>query len=165
MESRTRTLLLTAGAIGLALFAIGRRDRDVTADRAHASRTVTIRSNPNHLYNMWQEPEQQKRLFGETGMEIVDATPGQRLEWRTPAHAPYRGGGSLTFAPAPGDRGTQVRLALFLEGPGAHAIAAFERLAGRSPAQLAMETLRDFKALVEAGEIPRAQSKPQAVNA
>src|SRR6202012_2892058 len=87
------------------------------------------------------------------------------FEWRTPPHAPYRGGGSLTFAPAPGDRGTQVRLALYLEGPGAHAIAAFERLIGRSPAQLAMETLRDFKALVEAGEIPQAQATPQAATA
>jgi uncharacterized membrane protein len=165
MEPRTRTLLISAGAIGVALFALSRRDRDVTADRAHASRTVTIRSNPNHLYNLWMQPEQQKRLFGETEMEIVDATQGQRFEWRTPQHAPYRGGGSLTFAPAPGDRGTHVRLALFLEGPGAHAIAAFERLTGRSPAQLAMETLRDFKALVEAGEIPQAQSSPQAVSA
>ena len=164
MESRTRTLI-AAGVVGLALVVISRRDRDVTADRAHASRTVTIRADAQRLYAAWIQSDQLKRLFGETQMEIIDATPGERYEWRTPTHAPYRGGGSLTFAPAPGDRGTQVRLALFLEGPGAHAIAAFERLVGRSPAQLAMETLRDFKALVEAGEIPQAQAKLQPVKA
>ncbi len=73
-----------------------------------------------------------------------------------PRNAPYRGGGSLTFAPAPADRGTQVRLELHLDGPGAQAIAAFQRLYGASPAQVAMESLRAFKALAEAGEVPKA---------
>jgi len=169
-----------AGALGVALL-LSRRDRDVTSDRPRAVRTVTIRRDATELQRAFADPAQLPTFFRgvtrvepvdathqrwtfATGkpqrrpvdMEIVDDTPGKRFEWRTVKGAWFAGGGSLTVAAAPGDRGTQVRLALHVDGRGAKAVAAFHRLFGASPAQIAMESLRRFKALAEAGEIPTA---------
>lgn len=156
MDNRNGALLLGAGAVALALIALQRRGTDVTTQRAHASRTVTIRAGAMRLYDLFRTPERLGKLAGGAAVEVVADRPGERYEWRTAPHGPFRGGGSLTFAAAPGDRGTQARLALYVEGPLAQALTKFERVFGASPAQLAMETLRDFKAIVEAGEVPRA---------
>jgi uncharacterized membrane protein len=158
MMNRDASLLLGAGALGIALFAASRRKKDVTADRAHASRTVTIRADAGRLHELWTQPERLATLFAGVAMEIVADEPGKRYEWRTRSHARYRGGGSLTFTAAPAERGTQARLALFLEGGGAPAARAALRLFGASLEQRAMETVRQFKALAEAGEVPHAVS-------
>jgi hypothetical protein len=158
MENRNAALLLSAGALGLMLYALTRKGKDVTADRAHASRTVTIRADARRLHELWQYSEQRARLFAGADIEIVADEPGVRYEWRTGERAPYRGGGSLTFTAAPAQRGTQARLALHLDGPGARVLSASQRLFGTSLEQLAVETIRQFKALAEAGEIPHAVS-------
>ncbi len=56
-------------------------------------------------------------------------------------------------------RGLTSRLdwiGLAATGPGVQAVSAVARLFGGSVAQIARESLRDFKALAEAGEIPKA---------
>jgi uncharacterized membrane protein len=175
-----RAIAVGAGAIGVALL-FARRKRDVTADRARATRSVTIRADARDLQRTFADPAQLPQFFrgvervepldathqrwtfaagnGKTmpvDMEIVDDTAGKRFEWRTMKRAPFSGGGSLTVADAPEERGTHVRLALHVEGRGAKAVAAFHRLFGASPEQISMESLRSFKALAEAGEIPTA---------
>jgi uncharacterized membrane protein len=156
MDRRNTAIALGVATLGVAFATLRPHKKDVTADRAHSSRTVTIRSDAQTLYDLWRTPEHLAELYRGAEMQIVNDAPGVRYEWRTVARAPYSGGGSLTFTTAPGDRGTQVRLALHLDGPGAHALAAFARLYGSSPAQIAMESLRDFKALAETGEVPTA---------
>ena len=156
MENRNAALALAAGALGIALFALKRRSRDVTADRAHHARTVTVRADALRLHELFKQPELLERVFRGTQMDVVADVPGERFEWKTHARAPFTGGGSLTFAPAPAQRGTQARLALYLEGPGARAASGFQRAFGGSIAQTAMESVRALKALAEAGEIPQA---------
>ena len=156
MDRRNTAIALGVATLGVAFAALRPQKKDVTEQRAHSSRTVTIRRDPRELYDLWRTPEHLAELYRGTEMQVVNESPGVRYEWQTVAHSPYQGGGSLTFAPAPADRGTQVRLALHLDGPGAHALAAFARLYGSSPAQIAMESLRNFKALAETGEIPTA---------
>ena len=180
MTIAQRAVIAGAGVAGIA-FLLARRSRDVLTDRARASRTVTIRRDAADLQRAFTDPATVPHFFrgvvnvepldethqrwtfragkGKTmpvDVEIVDDTPGKRFEWRTVKRAPFSGGGSLTVADAPGDRGTQVRLALHVTGRGAKAMAAFHRLYGASPAQISMESLRGFKALAEAGEIPTA---------
>lgn len=147
------------GALGVGIVALKRRRNDVTDGRARASRSVTIRGDAQTLYALWREsdrlaPTVETRL-GAGATEIVEDVPGKRYEWRT-CKKNVNCGGALTFAPAPGERGTQVRLSLYLTGPGAKALAVFARLTGTSPGALATESLRRFKALAEAGEIPVA---------
>lgn len=180
MTVSQRAAIAVAAALGVA-WLLARRGRDVTSDRAHASRSVTVRGDAAELQRAFRDPAQlpvffrgvtrvepidatHQRWTFATGanqrtpvdVEIVDDTPGKRFAWRTAKDAPFAGGGSLTVAAAPGERGTQVRLALHVEGRGAKAAAAFHRLFGASPAQISMESLRSFKALAEAGEIPTA---------
>jgi uncharacterized membrane protein len=181
MTVSKRAVAAAAGAVGVALLLARRGARDVTSDRARTSRTVTIRRDAAELQRTFTDPARLPEFFrGVTSvepidathqrwtfatgtnkrmpvdMEIVDDTPGKRFAWRAAKHAPFAGGGSLTVTAAPGDRGTQVRLALHVDGTGAKAAAAFYRLFGASPAQISMESLRSFKALTEAGEIPTA---------
>ena len=156
MDRRTTAVALGIATVGVALAARARRSTDTTTERAHRSRTVTIRADAKTLYSQWIAPEHLSAFYRGLDVEVVDATPGKRYEWRTNDGAPYRGGGSLTFAAAPGDRGTEARLALYLEGPAARTAAAFARVFGSSPAQIAMESLRSFKAIAETGEAPKA---------
>ena len=181
MTNRTATTLaVAAGAVGVAVLALPRRGRDVTDDRARASRTVTIRRDAAALYALWRDAQQFPQFFrGVRGIEtsgagrerwtvdaagrsalldveIVDDRPPTRFEWRVLGKAGLHAQGSLTLLPAPGDRGTQARLVVSLSGATAKATAAFARLFGASPPQIAHETLRAFKALAEAGEVPKA---------
>jgi uncharacterized membrane protein len=157
IDKRAATVALGIGALGVAAATLGRRSKDVTAERAHASRSVTIRLDAQRLYDLWCASGPLPEVFGgDRDVAIVTDDPAKLLEWRNVHRKPYRGGGSLAFIPAPGERGTEVRLSLHLEGPGTHAVSAFQRLHGASPAQVARESLRRFKALAEAGEIPKA---------
>lgn len=171
---------LGVGAVGIAAVALrARKHNDVTDGRAHVTRSVTIRRTPLELYDAFTsvtnlpnffpylkaatiiDNKRQQWTFDVAGrtktvdITIVDATLPLRFEWRM-HDGPFDGSASFTLAPAPGARGTQARLAVGVTGPGAKAAAAFARLFGASPAQMAMETLRQFKALTEAGEIPKA---------
>jgi uncharacterized membrane protein len=155
MDRRTTALALGIATVGVAFVAGRRRKPDVTADRAHSTRAVTIRAGAAELYTQWTAPEHLAEFHRGVDVEVAQ-TPGKRYEWRTVDRAPFAGGGSLTFLPAPADRGTEVRLALFLEGPAAKTHAAFARIFGAAPAQIAMESLRAFKSLAETGEVAKA---------
>jgi uncharacterized membrane protein len=177
------TPIVVGGAAVLAAgIILGRRGNyDVTRHRSHASRTVTIRADGDSLLHYFSEPANLPRFFHalvearpvddrtqrwtfdpgslprlSIDVDIVARVPGKRFDWKTTTGKPYAGGGSVTVTAAPGSRGTQVRLALHVDGRGAKAQAAVERLFGVSPGQLAMESLRNLKALVEAGERPTA---------
>ncbi len=157
MIDKRATVALGIGALGLALAGLSRRPRDVTTDRARASRSVTVRVDAQRLDALWRANGALPAVFrGDRDVEVIADEPAKRLEWRNRRRRPYPGGGSLTFASAPAGRGTELRLSVHFEGPGARAAAAFQRLYGGSPAQVAMESLRAFKALAEAGEVPKA---------
>ena len=157
MIDKRAGVVLGIGALGLAVATLCRRPSDVTDNRARASRSVTVRGDAPQLDDLWRASGPLPEVFrGDRDVEIVTAEPAKRLEWRNRKCKPYPGGGSLTFAPAPGSRGTELRLSLYLDGPSAKVAAAFQRLYGGSPAQVAMESLRAFKALAEAGEVPKA---------
>ncbi len=180
MTSWSKTIAISAAAgAALGLLAFAARKKDVTTDRARAARTVTIRRDAADVQRTFRDPEilpqffrglqgveslgagRQRWIFSgrahrslAVDIEVVDDVEGQRFEWKTTPAAPFTGGGSLSIIPAPAGRGVQARLALHVEGPGAKAQAAFHRLFGAAPAQIAMESLRSFKALLETGEIP-----------
>ena len=156
IDKRGAAAAVGLGALGIAAYALLRPRLDVDVERARAARSVTIRGDATALYERWRDAGWASQTFGGAPVEIVDEVPGRRLEWRTKRRGAYRAGASLTLGAAPANRGTQARLAVHLDGPLAPAVAAFSRPLGASPAQLAMETLRAFKALAETGEIPKA---------
>ena len=89
--------------------------------------------------------------------EVLADEPGVRIAWRS-IGGDSDNAGEVIFEDAPGDRGTTVTvLQEFRMGKIA---SAWETLVGRNPKQAVIENLRHFKALAEAGEIPRSQSAP-----
>lgn len=68
--------------------------------------------------------------------------------------------GGVRFAPAPGERGTEVHVDIAVLGSGGPVAAAARKALGRSPAQTVTDELRRFKALLETGVIPSSDKTP-----
>jgi len=93
--------------------------------------------------------------------EIVNDVPGRLLAWRTVGHPDLISAGSVHFMPAPGNRGTIVRLRFQYDPPGGRIGAALASLLGHEPSQDAREGLRRFKQFMETGEIATSDMRPQ----
>jgi uncharacterized membrane protein len=92
-------------------------------------------------------------------IEITDEKPGEYIAWASQEQM-LEHRGVVRFKKAPGDRGTEISVALEYKaptGPISHALAA---LAGLDPEQLVREGLRQIKQLMEAGEIPTTVGQP-----
>jgi uncharacterized membrane protein len=90
--------------------------------------------------------------------EITDDRANERIAWRSRDGADVANRGSVEFRDAPGERGTEVCVDLEYEMPGGSAAATMASLVGEAPSQKLSADLRALKAVLEAGEIPRADS-------
>jgi uncharacterized membrane protein len=85
--------------------------------------------------------------------EITEDRPGELIAWRSLEGADVDNVGSVRFIPAPGDRGTVVKIDLAYDPPAGRVGAAVAKLFGRGPDQEIRSDLRPFKQLMETGEI------------
>lgn len=148
-------------------------------------KSVTIERSPDELFSFWRNFENLPRVMEhveavqcfderrshwrvrqtddkaiEWDAEIINEHPNELIAWRTLEGSDVRHAGTIRFAPAPGARGTEVKLAVEYEaGKLANAIA---RLFRRAPEQQIREDLRHFKQIMEAGEIPTLEGQPAA---
>lgn len=90
---------------------------------------------------------------------IINDTPDQLIAWRSREGAEIPNAGSVRFEPAPADQGTEVTVALEYDPPGGKLGALLAKLSGEEAGQQVAETLRRFKALMEAGEIPTIEGQ------
>ena len=94
-----------------------------------------------------------------SSVEITDEKPGEFIAWASQEQM-LEHRGVVHFKNAPGDRGTEISVALEYKaptGPISHAVAG---LAGLNPEQLIREGLRQIKQLMETGEIPTTVGQP-----
>ncbi|MGH8260406.1 MAG: SRPBCC family protein, partial [Steroidobacteraceae bacterium] len=89
--------------------------------------------------------------------EIIDDTPNRMISWRS-LNADVPNAGSVHFDPAPGGRGTLVRVRMSHDMPTLSGIAA--KLFGKVPERQVREDLRRFKQIMETGEIPTTRGQP-----
>jgi uncharacterized membrane protein len=92
-------------------------------------------------------------------IEITDEKPAEFIAWASEEQM-FEHRGVVRFKKAPGDRGTEISVALEYKaptGPISHALAS---LAGFDPEQLVREGLRQIKQLMETGEIPTTAGQP-----
>jgi uncharacterized membrane protein len=82
--------------------------------------------------------------------EIIGDTPGERIAWRSVGGV-VPNAGSVTFAPAPGDRGTELHVEMEWAPPGGPLGKSFASLFGGDPGLIVETDLRRFKATMEAG--------------
>ncbi len=140
-------------------------------------KSVTINRSPDELFAFWRNFENLPRVMEhvesvqcldarrsrwrvrgpndkrlEWEAEIINEHPNELIAWRSLEGSDVRHAGTIRFQPAPGARGTEVKLAIEYEaGRITNAIAKLFR---HSPEQQIREDLRHFKQLMEAGEIP-----------
>ena len=84
---------------------------------------------------------------------IVDDRPGSRIAWRSCQPADLDHSGSVQFEPAPGGRGTLIRVELRYAPPGGRATVTLAKLTASDPAQEIAQDLRAFKQIMETGEV------------
>ena len=150
-------------------------------------RSITVGRPPEELYEAWRDPDRLSRVVGhvadvapadgdrlrwqvsgplglKTAWEtrFVEERPGEYLRWETLGDARVPHEGSVSFRPAPGDRGTEVTLAVDFDPPGgASGRAILDRL-DVVTGTLAEVALDRFKSLVETGEAPTLERNPSA---
>jgi uncharacterized membrane protein len=93
--------------------------------------------------------------------EILEDQPGELFAWRSLPGQPVHHEGAFRFRPAPGGRGTEVRLDVEYHPPGAPLVRAVARLLGSVAEYLAEEDLRRVKQILEAGETATTRGQPQ----
>ena len=93
--------------------------------------------------------------------EITDEAENQLIAWRSVEGATVPNAGSVRFAPAPADQGTELLVEIEYSPPGGRAGAAVARLFGEEPEQQMRDDLRRFKQVLETGEVVLSDALPE----
>jgi uncharacterized membrane protein len=150
------------------------------------NRSVTVNRPRSEVYNFWRNLENLPTFM--THLKSVENLDGQRSHWvaRAPAGltvewdaqiigeqedtfigwrslpgSDVENLGMVYFRDAPGGRGTEVKVIMGYSPPGGIAGLAFARLFNEVTAQKVKEDLRNFKQMMEAGEVPTNDGQPQ----
>lgn len=148
-------------------------------------RALTINRSPEELYEFWYDVEKTPLYtpgvesvtktgertshwvaqgpFGrsaEWNGEILEDLPGKGIAWHTHGKPTSANAGRVHFEADPGGRGTIATLTLDYFQPDAPFWSNFGRLSSKAAEMQALETLRRFKELMEAGEIPTIKGQP-----
>jgi uncharacterized membrane protein len=144
----------------------------------HVVQTVTINRPVNEVYRFWHDFENLPRFmahlesvqvteqrrshwkvkapagrFVEWDAEITEDRPDELIAWRSVEPADIPNSGVVQFRPAPGNRGTEVRVDLRYEPPAGTLGAAIAKIFGEEPGQQVKGDLRRFKQVMETGEV------------
>jgi len=159
--------------------------RSDESGRARVERSVTVGRPAEELHGYWRDPQHLDRILGDLAevtaagedrtrwrvslplgaaasweLRLAADSPDTSLRWTTSEGATVPVEWTVRFDPAPGDRGTEVRLALDVDPPGGAVGRALLGRAGLLPAALVGRSLRRFKSLAETGEIPTLDRNP-----
>lgn len=147
-------------------------------------RTLTINKPREELYSFWRTLSNLPHVFShvvsveeldektshwivkgpggkeiEWRAEITEERENEVLSWRTLDGASVPNAGSVTFRDAP-YRGTEVTVDLEYDPPLRLAGVALATLLGEEPEQQLKSDLRQFKQLMEAGEVATTRGQP-----
>lgn len=92
--------------------------------------------------------------------EITVDKPGEKLAWHSVGGSAVSHAGVVQFQPAPGGRGTVMRVMMHYRAPAGRLASGLAKMLGKDPNAHVREDLRRFKALMETGEIPTTQGQP-----
>ncbi|NHC34510.1 SRPBCC family protein [Scytonema millei] len=149
-------------------------------------KTVTINKPADELYRYWHDfkylPTFMKHLKSvevydnkrshwvanaplgasvEWDAEIIEDRENEFISWTSVEGADVDNSGFVRFKPAPGNRGTEVKVVIEYAPPGGALAAAVAKLFGEEPEQQIGDDLRRFKMLMEAGEIATNEGQPR----
>jgi uncharacterized membrane protein len=93
--------------------------------------------------------------------EIINDLPNELIAWKTVGTSDVAHAGSVHFVPAPGGRGTEVRLVMDYEPPGGRPGHMLSKLFGVSPEQMIRDDLQRLKQLAESGDLATSAGRKQ----
>jgi uncharacterized membrane protein len=175
------------GALGVSTAGTETSPSQGDSEAPRVQRTVTIDKPASELYNLWRDAGALRRVmqpFADVSStsdrtarwsirtplgklyscetEIVEDRNGELLRWRSVDGSGLLAEGTLRLAPALGNRGTRVSLALRLDPPGGRLGAVLMKALRVVPDTIARAALQRFKSLAETGEIPTTEGSPSA---
>lgn len=154
----------------------------------HVAQAMTIQKSPQELYQYWRDfanlPRIMTHLEGvnviddrrshwvaktpsiaggkiEWDAEIINDEPDALIAWRSLQGADVDNAGSVRFLPALGDRGTEVKVVIDYIPPGGQIGRIVAKLFGEDPQHQIREDLRNFKRVMECGEVPTIVGQPR----
>jgi uncharacterized membrane protein len=155
-------------------------------ERMHVNVAITVNRPPEEVYAFWRDFENLPRFMThlesvqttgdrrshwkakapagrtvEWDAELVEDRPGELISWRSLEDADVENSGSVRFSPAPGGRGTEVRVELRYSPPGGGLGVTLAKLFGEEPALQTHDDLRRFKQVLETGEVVRTEGSPR----
>jgi uncharacterized membrane protein len=80
-------------------------------------------------------------------------TPNQQIVWHSIEGADVNTSGMVMFRPAPGDRGTEVRIEMEYTIPGGNLGMKIAKLFREDPETQVADDLKVFKQIIETGEV------------
>jgi uncharacterized membrane protein len=154
-------------------------ERSRQAGMVRVERAITINKPVHEVYQFWRRfenfPRFMRHLESVTAIderrsrwratapagrtveweaEITEDRPDEWIAWRSLPDSQIENSGSVRFAPAPGARGTELRVQLKYNPPAGSVGRTIAWLFGEEPDQQIYYDLRRFKQLMETGEIP-----------
>jgi hypothetical protein len=162
---RVGAMAAVGGAFAADSCAAVSRSRDRGATRGgqpmRGTASITVHAPRDELARRWSAFAQDGSGTSRLGpVAISREQAGSLVEWRTTARSGARARGTTRFLAAPGDRGTEVHVAVEFEPPLGALGAAVQKLTGDDAQQRLRDDLRRFKQLVETGEIARSDGAP-----
>jgi uncharacterized membrane protein len=168
--------------------AAGGRESEEEGRGFEVKQSLLIDKSPEELYSKWRDLENLPRIMRhlksvnktengrthwiakapavaggqvEWDAEIVADEPNERIEWRSLAGSDVETRGAVEFRRALGDRGTVVHVRMAYFPPAGIVGKWVAKLFGEDPASQIKEDLRDFKRLMEVGEIITTEGQPR----
>ncbi len=148
-------------------------------------RSITIRRSPEEIYQFWRDLENLPRFMkhvksvkmldnlrshwvvtvpGGRTMEwdamIINEHPNELIAWESLPGADLENAGSVRFHPAPGGRGTEVRVTMQYNAMEGLLGVIAAKILRESPGVQIDEDLDRLKQLLETGEIATASKRP-----
>jgi len=157
------------------------KDREVRVTAA-----VTVKRPVEEVYGFWRDFQNLPRFMahldsvepGEHGRshwrakapagrgvewdaEVVQDVGNRLIAWRSLEGSTVDNTGTVRFTPAPGDRGTEIRLDMEYVPPAGKAGVAAAKLFGEEPKQQVNDDLRRLKQVMETGDVVRSEGSPE----
>jgi uncharacterized membrane protein len=145
---------------------------------AYVRKTITIACSRSDAYRLWRDFSQLPRFMQhldsvdeigdrlsrwrargpggkavEWDAELLADRADERIAWRSLGGADVYNAGTVTFADAPAERGTEVTVEVWYAPPGGPLASTLLKLIRREPRQQVSDDLRRFKQILETGEV------------
>lgn len=160
---------------------------DISERGIHVEQAFLINRSPKDLYTFWRNFENLPRIMThlesvtttgdrrshwvakaqvaggkrfEWDAEITHDEPDSLIGWQSLPGAGIDNSGQIRFSPALGDRGTEVHVFIDYVPPAGRLGHWVASMLGQNPRRVVREDLRNFKRIMEIGEIPTIIGQP-----